>query len=174
MLVEADRRFRKKPTGKLFHEGRLLNFQKRVLICSSTKDRIGAIPLLVFYTVLAIIISGCGAAGGSGTSTRATLAWDAPSTFDDGITPIAPGELTGYRIYMYTDSNLTAKYADHLVPGPNPPTSIKLIDLNDAVFTDEKSRETSNTYYLAVTSIVTVNGMEIESAPSNSMSYTYP
>ena len=138
-----------------------------------SKARIGAIPLLVFYTVLSIIISGC-SAGGSGKSTHTTLAWDAPSTYDDGITPIAPGDLAGYRIYIYTDANLTAKYADYLVSGPNPPTSINRIDLNNAVFTDEISRGTSNTYYLTVTAIVTVNGMEIESAPSNSMSYTYP
>jgi len=141
-------------------------------MCS--KVRISAIPLLVFYTVLAIIISGCSSAGGSGTPTPATLAWEAPLTYDDGITPIAPGELTGYRINLYTDPNLTAKYADYLVSGPNPPTSVNRIDLNNAVFTDEISRGASNTYYLAVTAIVTVNGMDIESAPSNSMSYSYP
>ena len=154
-------------------------------MCS--KARIGTIPLLVFYTVLAIVISGCSAAGGSaelissnsgttffGTSKPTTLAWEAPVTYDDGITRIAPGELTGYRIYIYNDANLTARYADYLVSGPNPPTSINLTDLNNTVFADEISRGTSNTYYLAVTAIVTVNGMEIESAPSNSMSYTYP
>ena len=194
MLADVDRRFGKNPTGNRFHQGQFF-FQKRKLMRS--KARIGAIPLLVYYTVLAILISGCSSAGGSaelissnsgktgsgtgnigsnisGTSTPTTLAWDAPLTYDDGITPIAPGELTGYRMYIYTDADLTAKYADYLVSGPNPPTSIDLIDFNTTVFTDEISRGTSTTYYLAVTAIVTVNGMEIESAPSNSKSYTYP
>jgi hypothetical protein len=161
------------------------------------KSLIGAIPLVVFFTILAITISGCGAGGGhtafitsnsetkgsgtgdvvsngSGTSTPKTLAWEAPLTYNDGITPITPGELTGYRIYIYTDANLTAKYADYLVSGPNPPTSINLIDLNNTVFTDEISHESSSTYYLAITSIVTINGTEMESAPSNSVSYTFP
>jgi hypothetical protein len=174
ILANADRRFRKNPTGQRFPEGHLFNFQKRGLRCASIKARIVTIPLLVFYTVLTIIISGCSAAGWSGSSTPTTLAWEAPSTYENGTTRIEPGELTGYRINIYTDSNLTARYADYLVSGPNPPTSIKLIDLNTAVFTDEISRGTSTTYYLAVTAIVTINGMEIESAPSNSMSYTYP
>jgi len=142
-----------------------------------SKARIGAFPLFVLCTVLAIIISACGLVGcsaGGGDATSTKLAWEAPSTYDDGTTPIAPGELTGYRIYIYNDANLTAKYANYLVSGPNPPTSIDRIDLNNAVFTDEISQGTSNTYYLAVTAIVTVNGMEIESSPSNSISYIYP
>jgi hypothetical protein len=159
-------------------------------MCS--KARIGAIPLLVFCAILAITISGCGGGGGnaglitsnsettgsgtgdSGTSTPTKLEWEAPLTYNDGITPIMPGDLTGYRIYIYTDSNLTAKYADYLVSGPNPPTSINLTDLNTAVFTDEISHASSTMYYLAITAIVTVSGMEIESAPSNSVSYTFP
>jgi len=141
------------------------------------KAFLGAIPLLVLCTVLATIISGCNECGGTAalsSSEKTVLAWEAPSTYNDGTTRIAPGELTGYRIYIYNDSDLTARYADYLVSGPNPPTSINLIDLNNTIFTDKISRGTSKTYYLAVTAIVTVNGMEIESAPSNSMSYTYP
>jgi hypothetical protein len=146
------------------------------------KGNRGAIPIFLLYTIIMIISSGCGAAGGSGefissnsgTSTPTTIAWEAPTTYDDGITPIAPGALTGYRIYIYTDANLTAKHADYLVSGPNPPTSIKLNDLNNTVFADDISSGTSSTYYLTVTAIVSVNGMEIESMPSNSMSYSYP
>ena len=145
-------------------------------MCS--KASIGIIPLFVFCIVLATIISGCTECGGtaffSSGSEKKVLAWEAPSTYNDGTTRIAPGELTGYRIYIYNDANLTDRYADYLVSGPNPPTSINLIDLNNAVFADEISRGTSKTYYLAVTAIVTVNGMEIESSHSNSMSYTYP
>jgi hypothetical protein len=100
------------------------------------------------------------------------LAWEAPITYEDGITRIAPGDLTGYRINLYTDSNLTAKYADYLVSGTT--TSINLTDLNNTVFTNVTSHEASTTYYLAVTAIVTVNGSEIESAPSNSVIYIYP
>jgi hypothetical protein len=100
------------------------------------------------------------------------LAWEAPITYEDGITRIAPGDLTGYRINLYTDSDLTAKYADYLVSGTT--TSINLTDLNNTVFTNVTSHESSTTYYLAVTAIVTVNGSKIESAPSNSVIYVYP
>jgi hypothetical protein len=218
ILVEADRRLRKSPTGTRFHEGHLFNIQKRVLRYTSTKALIGAIPLLVFYAVLAIIISGCGAGGSNatlissnsgtigsksggsgpnssgtpttstsgtttagttssgtttpGTTTPATLAWVAPLTYQDGITRIEPGDLTGYLIYLYTDSNLTAYYADYLVSGTT--TSISLSELNTAVFTDAISRDTSTTYYLTVTAIVTHNGIETQSAYSNSVSYAYP
>jgi len=108
----------------------------------------------------------------TGTTPPMMLAWEAPITYEDGITRIAPGDLTGYRINLYTDSNLTAKYADYLVSGTT--TSINLTDLNNTVFTNVTSHEASTTYYLAVTAIVTVNGSEIESAPSNSVIYIYP
>ena len=145
------------------------------------KSRRSAISLLLIYTVLSIIISGCSAGGGnavllfsrSATSNPTTLAWDAPITYADGTT-IEPGAITGYRISLYTDAALTAKYEDYLISGPNPATSINLTDLNNALFTDEMSRGASTTYYLVVTAIVTVDGIEIESAPSNPVSYTYP
>jgi hypothetical protein len=108
----------------------------------------------------------------TGATTPTMLAWEAPLTYEDGITRIAPGDLTGYRIYLYTDSNLTAKYADYLVSGTT--TSINLTDLNNTVFTTVISHESSTTYYLAVTAIVTIAGIEIESTPSNSVSYAYP
>jgi hypothetical protein len=181
--------------GNWFQKDFSLLPEKKVDMCS--KAHIRAISLLVFCAILAITISGCGAGGGnaalitsnsettgpgtgdivsngSGTSTPKTLAWEAPLTYNDGITPITPGDLTAYRIYIYSDANLTSIYADYLVTGPNPPTSINLIDLNNTVFTDEISHESSTTYYLTITAIVTVNGTEIESAPSNSVSYTYP
>lgn len=167
-------------------------------MCS--KARISAFPLLVFCSALAITISGCSPGGGntailssnsatsvsgsdngspdgSGTSTSTaptTLSWVAPLTYNDGVTRIAPGDLTSYRIYIYTDPGLTSRYADYLVPGPNPATSISLSDMNIAVFTDAASQRISTTYYLVVTAIATVDGIEIESLPSNAVSYVYP
>lgn len=122
-------------------------------------------------------VTGDVASNGSGTTSSGTsiptkLAWDAPLSYEDGA-PIEARDLTAYRIYLYTDPGLTDKYADYLVPGPVPPTSIGLSDLNNAVFADAR---TPATYYLAVTAIVTdtVTGLDIESAPSNVVSYTYP
>lgn len=104
--------------------------------------------------------------------TYTKLSWEAPAFYTDGITTLRPADISEYRIYIYTDPNLASSYSVIYYPvtGPTPATSVLLNDFNNSVFTTQASRTIKTTYYLSVKAVAN----NLESAPSNSVSYTYP
>ncbi len=126
--------------------------------------RIGAIPVISLFTVLALFVSVCCVFSGckcsetkfipSGTSTTATtLSWDAPATYTDGSSLL---DLKEYRIFYSTSHSPYSTGIYFSVPAPF--TSVKIKDVISLG---------TGTYYFVVTA---VDSAGRESNPSNEVS----
>jgi len=131
----------------------------------------GAVPSLLLFTVLAIIISGCSTDHAnttqknsdtitditttSPTTSPTTLAWDAPSTYTNS-TPLTESDLKEYRIYFSTQSGTYSAGSSYTVSAPT--TSVKVKDIISLG---------TGTYYFVVTAVDRAN---MESFFSNEVS----
>ena len=175
MLTLNDRR--ENASGYRFHEGPCSTYLREAEMYH--KVRISVVPLLAFYTVLAIIVTGCCISGcrskgnddakltslttdtlstGLAAVTNATLlSWDTPTTYTDGSSPLDIGL---YKVYFSISPSPRSSGIFHVVYPPA--TSVKVRDVVS---------QGTGIYNFVVTAVDTSG---IESDPSNPVSkYLY-
>jgi hypothetical protein len=103
---------------------------------SSTSTLLSAVLYAVIVFTLACTLISCGSGGGGGT---ATLRWDAPTSYENGL-PLDPkSDIAKYMIYFGTS---TQNYSQ----------AIAVANPGEATIT-HKLKLSSGTYYFAVTAI---------------------